>query len=164
MTMSPTICGVAINDFKRRKCAFRILVVATFLLVLGVLPAVAFERAKVEIEAGSARHLFLVEVAKTDAERERGLMERTSLPLNTGMFFVFDREEPVNMWMKDTFVSLDMIFADTEGRIVSIASDTEPMSLRIISSVVPAKSVLEVRAGTARRLGIRVGDRLSLKP
>jgi uncharacterized membrane protein (UPF0127 family) len=137
---------------------------AALLLLFVALPAAALDRAKVEIEAGSARHLFLVEVARSDAERERGLMERTSLPLNTGMFFVFDREELVNMWMKNTFVSLDMIFADTEGRIVSIASDTEPMSLRIISSGVPAKSVLEVRAGTARRLGIRVGDRLSLKP
>jgi uncharacterized membrane protein (UPF0127 family) len=137
---------------------------AALVLLFVALPAAALDRAKVEIEAGSARHLFLVEVARSDAERERGLMERTSLPLNTGMFFVFDREELVNMWMKNTFVSLDMIFADTEGRIVSIASDTEPMSLRIISSGVPAKSVLEVRAGTARRLGIRVGDRLSLKP
>jgi uncharacterized membrane protein (UPF0127 family) len=164
MIMLPTICGVTIINYARRNCVFRSMAAAALVLLFVALPAAALDRAKVEIEAGSARHLFLVEVARSDAERERGLMERTSLPLNTGMFFVFDREELVNMWMKNTFVSLDMIFADTEGRIVSIASDTEPMSLRIISSGVPAKSVLEVRAGTARRLGIRVGDRLSLKP
>lgn len=127
------------------------------------LPALAMERATVEIEAGGARHLFLVELALTDPERERGLMERKTLPLNTGMLFVFELEEPVNMWMKNTYVPLDMIFAGADGRVVSIAPRTEPMSLRIISSGRPAKMVLEVRAGTAERLGIRVGDRLILK-
>jgi uncharacterized membrane protein (UPF0127 family) len=161
--MLTTTCGVIMDRFGRWCRSARQLGTALILVVAIALPASALERATVEIEAGGGRHLFLVELALTDAERERGLMERETLPLNTGMLFVFDREEPVNMWMKNTFVPLDMIFADADGRVVSIAPRTKPMSLRIISSGQPAKMVLEIRAGTSERLGIRVGDRLTIK-
>jgi uncharacterized membrane protein (UPF0127 family) len=161
--MLTTTCGVIAGCFPRLISATRRFALALALVHSMLAPAAALERATVEIEVGGARHLFLVELALTDAERERGLMERRTLPLNTGMLFVFEREEPVNMWMKNTYVSLDMIFADADGRVVSIAPRTEPMSLRVISSGAPAKMVLEVRAGTAERLGIRVGDRLTLK-
>jgi len=108
-------------------------------------------------------HLFLVEVAETPSERERGLMERRSLPLNTGMFFIFPESDIIQMWMKDTYVSLDMIFADAAGRVVGVATNTKPLSLDIISSGRPAISVLEVRAGTATRLGIATGDTVALR-
>lgn len=115
------------------------------------------------VTTASGTHLFLVEVAETPRQRERGLMERRSLPLNTGMFFLFPETEVIQMWMKNTYVSLDMIFADAAGRVVGIATDTKPLSLEIISSGQPAQSVLEVRAGTAARLGIAVGDRVELR-
>jgi uncharacterized membrane protein (UPF0127 family) len=113
-----------------------------------------------EIQTASGTHRFSVEVMRDDAQRARGLMFRRYLPADRGMLFDFKREEPISMWMKNTFISLDMIFADRTGRIVSIAQDTEPLSERIIPSGEPAYAVLEVNAGTARRLGIKPGDRL----
>jgi len=113
-----------------------------------------------EIQTASGTHRFSVEVMRDDAQRARGLMFRRYLPADRGMLFDFKREEPISMWMKNTFISLDMIFADRTGRILSIAQDTEPLSERIIPSGGPAYAVLEVNAGTARRLGIKPGDRL----
>ena len=113
-----------------------------------------------EVQAASGTHRFSVEVMRDDAQRARGLMFRRYLPADRGMLFDFKREEPISMWMKNTFISLDMIFVDRTGRIVSIAQDTEPLSERIIPSGGPAYAVLEVNAGTARRLGIKPGDRL----
>jgi len=118
-----------------------------------------FARGKLEIVSGKKRHLFVVELAQTLGQREQGLMERKSLPLNTGMLFLFDNTEIQHMWMKNTFIPLDMLFADKDGRIVAITRNTEPQSRKIISSHVPARYVLELRAGTAARLVIKVGDR-----
>lgn len=113
-----------------------------------------------EIQTASGPHRFSVEVMRDDAQRARGLMFRRFMPADRGMLFDFRREEPISMWMKNTFISLDMIFTDRSGRIVSIAEDTEPLSERIIASGAPAYAVLEVNAGTARRLGLKVGDHL----
>ena len=118
-----------------------------------------FARGELEIVSGKKRHLFVVELAQTLGQREQGLMERKSLPLNTGMLFLFDNTEIQHMWMKNTFIPLDMFFADKNGRIVTIIHNTEPQSRKIISSYVPARYVLELRAGTAARLVIKVGDR-----
>ncbi len=125
---------------------------------------VRFERAALTVESGDARHKFIVEVAQTPGQRRQGLMGRERLPLNTGMLFIFEQTEMIHMWMANTPSSLDMLFADTEGRIVHIERGTEPFSTRIISSKLPARLVLEVRAGTADRLGITSGDRLVMDP
>lgn len=119
-----------------------------------------FVRGKLEIVSEKKRHFFAVELAQTPGQREQGLMDRKSLPLNTGMLFLFDNTEIQHMWMKNTFIPLDMLFADKNGRIVTIAHNTEPQSRKIISSRGPARYVLELRAGTAARLVIKVGDRL----
>ena len=76
------------------------------------------------------------------------------------MLFDFKREEPVSMWMKNTYLSLDMVFIDRTGRVVNIAENTEPLSERIISSGAPAFAVLELNAGAARSIGLKKGDRL----
>ncbi len=164
MDIPSTICSVAVKFGARPAQACRGFTTVFLVLVLWALPAVGLDRATVEVTAGDTRHLFLVELARTPVERERGLMDRQNLPLNAGMLFVFEREEPINMWMKDTYISLDMIFADKSGRVVSIAHRTVPMSLEIISSGVPANTVLEVRGGTAERLGIDVGATIVLRP
>lgn len=130
-------------------------------LALGREELAAFPRDDVEIEAAGARHRFRVELALTPAHRERGLMFRTEIPDNTGMLFVNEGERPVSMWMKNTLVSLDMLFLAADGRIVKIHPEAEPLSLRVITSDEPVKGVLELRGGTARKLGLVPGDRVS---
>ncbi len=79
---------------------------------------------------------------------------------NQGMLFDFKKAVPVTMWMKNTILSLDMFFISENGTIVNIARNTEPFSLGYINSAGPVKGVLEVLSGTAKRLGIRAGDRV----
>ena len=126
--------------------------------------AQSYEKATVTILSGTHRHPFIVEIAKTPKQRQQGLMGREQVPLNTGMLFVFEHTEVIHMWMANTPTSLDMLFADEGGRILRIESRTEPFSKRIISSGPPAKLVLEVRGGTAERLGIVAGDRIQMLP
>ena len=114
-----------------------------------------------EIASKSGVHVFAVEFAHTDAERARGLMYRKSLPEGQGMLFDFQRDENVMMWMKNTYVSLDMIFIRADGRITRIAENTAPLSERLILSGGPVRAVLEVVAGTARKLGIAPGDQVA---
>jgi uncharacterized protein len=106
------------------------------------------------------QHAFSVELAITDAEKQRGLMFRRSVPEFTGMLFDFKDERERQMWMKNTYVSLDMIFIQSDGRIRSIAENTQTESEKVISSGGPVRAVLEVVAGTARKLGIAPGDRV----
>jgi uncharacterized protein len=110
------------------------------------------------IITSSGTHDFLVEVMRSEAQRERGLMFRRSLPQDRGMLFDFGVERPVAMWMKNTYLPLDMIFIGCSGRVVGLAENTEPMSEKIIPSGAPACGVLEVNAGTAARIGLRRGD------
>ena len=107
------------------------------------------------------RSLHSAELAVTDEERAKGLMFRKELPEGRGMLFDFKREQPVAMWMQNTYVSLDMIFIRDDGRIARIAENTEVLSERVIPSGVPVRAVLEVVAGTAKKLGIAPGDRVA---
>ncbi len=111
-----------------------------------------------EIVTASGPHKFEVEVAQTQAEREKGLMFRRSMPRNRGMIFDFRTEKVVMMWMKNTYIPLDMIFVSSNGRVVSVAHDAKPMSEAIISSEAPAYAVIELNAGVAKEIGAAVGD------
>ena len=113
-----------------------------------------------EIVTASGSHQFSVEVMRDDSQRARGLMYRRSMPQDRGMLFDFKREEPISMWMKNTYLSLDMVFVDRSGRVINVAENTEPLSERIIPSGAPAYAVLELNAGSARRIGLKAGDRL----
>ncbi|WP_411902842.1 DUF192 domain-containing protein [Methylorubrum thiocyanatum] len=108
----------------------------------------------------SGRHAFKVEVMRTDAQRAKGLMFRRSMAADHGMLFDFERPAPATMWMKNTYLSLDMVFIRSDGSIARIAADTEPLSTKVISSGEPVLAVLELNAGTAAKLGIRAGDRV----
>lgn len=101
---------------------------------------------------------FTVEVAATDAHRARGLMFREEMAEDAGMLFLFDTEGDRYFWMKNTPLSLDIIFIGSDGVIVNIARDTTPFSEKIVASTGPAKYVLEVLAGTSDRLGMKAGD------
>lgn len=102
-----------------------------------------------------------VEVARTDKQRETGLMFRKEMPERQGMLFDFKQDQPVYMWMKNTFIPLDMLFIRADGTIARIEAMTTPFSERTISSGEPVRAVLELNGGAARRLGIAPGDRVS---
>ncbi|MHC4054509.1 DUF192 domain-containing protein [Bradyrhizobium sp. 25ACV] len=123
-------------------------------------PAGAASFQPLEIVTKNGVQVFSVEVATTEEEKQTGLMYRKELADGKGMLFDFNPEQEVSMWMKNTYVSLDMIFIRADGRILRIAENTEPMSTKIISSRGPARAVLEVVAGTAQKYGIRPGDRV----
>jgi uncharacterized protein len=113
-----------------------------------------------EIVTKTGVHVFSVEMATTEEEKTTGLMYRKELADGKGMLFDFTPEQEVSMWMKNTYISLDMIFIRADGRILRIAENTEPLSTKIISSRGQAKGVLEVIAGTAQKYGIAAGDRV----
>jgi uncharacterized protein len=114
-----------------------------------------------EIATKSGVRVFSVEMATTEEEKTTGLMYRKELPDGKGMLFDFSPEQQISMWMKNTYISLDMIFIRADGRILRIAENTEPLSIKIISSGGLAKGVLEVIAGTAQKYGIQPGDRVA---
>ena len=147
--------------------SLRIAVAASlaFLLVLALVPGAipAAEPARLEpvvVETGQGRFTFTAEIADTPELRTRGLMFRHNLPEDRAMLFDWGRVEPVSMWMRNTFVSLDMIFIAADGRVVRVAERTEPLSETTIASGVPVAAVLEVVAGTAERIGLKAGDRV----
>jgi uncharacterized membrane protein (UPF0127 family) len=138
----------------------------TALCFLSLLPAVgsrvgAAEMQTLEIASKSGVHAFTVEMALTPEEQSRGLMYRKTLPEGQGMLFDFKRDQELSFWMKNTYVPLDMIFIRGDGRILRIAENTEPLSERLVPSNGPVRAVLEVVAGTARKLGIAPGDRVA---
>jgi len=123
--------------------------------------AAAADLTTVEIVSKTGVHVFSVELVANDADRAKGLMFRKELPEGRGMLFDFQREQDVSMWMRNTYIPLDMIFITGDGRIRRIAENTEPLSERIIPSGGPVRGVLEVIGGTARKLGLAPGDRVA---
>src|SRR5215210_2053596 len=102
-----------------------------------------------------------VEIADDDAERQRGLMERTALAENAGMLFVFDREQALSFWMRNTLIPLSIAYIDSEGRIVDI-QDMQPLDETSHPSAEPAQYALEVNQGFFAERGIEVGDEVEL--
>ena len=106
------------------------------------------------------RHDFNVEMALSGEQQMVGLMFRPSVPPNEGMLFDWGAPRESAMWMRNTIASLDMVFINQDGTIRRIAERTVPQSLATISSNGPVRATLELAAGTAERLGLRVGDRV----
>src|SRR5512141_2390064 len=121
-------------------------------------PLQALERQTLEIATANGVHAFSVELAANDADRSKGLMFRRELPEGQGMLFDFHQEQNVSFWMQNSYIPLDMIFIRADGRILRIAENTEPLSTRLVPSGGPVRAVLEVIAGTSRKLGIAPGD------
>ncbi len=112
------------------------------------------------IVSENGEHRFEIEVARTPEEQARGLMYRQSLAPTAGMLFTYTNARNVAMWMRNTYIPLDMIFIGADWRITRIAERTIPLSLITVASEGPVVAVLEVNAGTASRLGLRPGDRV----
>jgi len=152
------------RDIYRHRVRARLWISAIVVVALCALSGSGARAASVqplEIVTKSGVQVFSVEMATTEEEKTTGLMYRKELPDGKGMLFDFSPEQQVSMWMKNTYISLDMIFIRADGRILRIAENTEPLSTRIISSGGPAKGVLEVIAGTAQKYGIAPGDRVA---
>lgn len=112
----------------------------------------------VEIRSSDGRvSAFSVEIADDPEERARGLMFRDDLPRDGGMLFVWESEAPRSFWMKNTPLSLDMLFADADGRICGVVERAEPFSLDSRPSGCAAQAVLEIHGGLSARLGIAPG-------
>ena len=138
----------------------RLIFICALLLVASVSFAAELPRDVVLVEAGGSQYRFEVEVADAPDERAEGLMYRRSLADNAGMLFLYSRPQPVEFWMKNTPLSLDIVFVRDDGTIARIAENTVPMSEELIPSGEPVRAVLEVKAGTMRQLGIAPGDRV----
>ena len=139
----------------RRMIVALLLIVATFSAVADDELDAFFPKDVLIIAASAdACYRFDVYLAINPAQRSRGLMFVRDLPQTTGMLFIYEGSEPVSMWMKNTFISLDMVFARRDGSVSSIISNTEPQSLRSLASIEPVTFVLELNAGTAEKLSI----------
>ena len=102
-----------------------------------------------------------IEIANSPYERETGLMYRTSMEKNQGMLFVFDEESILTFYMKNTYMSLDLIFISEKKEIISIYKNAKPNDLSSISSKLPSKYVLEVIQGVSDNLNLKIGDRIN---
>ena len=155
--MPQTALSLVLKYFKR------LLVFSlTFVVIKIAVAGDFYDRGTLEILTNNGSHRFVVELAKTPEEHQKGLMHRDSLPINTGMLFMFENTEIRHMWMLNTLISLDMLFTDADKKIIKIEQNTQALSKKIISSEFPALWVLELRGGTSERLGLKVGDRLRL--
>jgi uncharacterized protein len=120
----------------------------------------AFPQSEFTINTPDARqHRFRIWLATSEANRARGLMFVRSLPADGGMLFVHEEPRIISMWMKNTFIPLDMIFIRADGRVTQVEANTKPHSLSTIASREDVVAVLEVNAGIAAKLGIRPGAR-----
>lgn len=120
-----------------------------------------FPRSSIVISASSnACYRFDIHVAANDQQRQRGLMYVRHMDDRRGMLFVYPGDGVYSMWMKNTFIPLDMLFIRADGTISSIAHDTEPQSLKSVRSIEDVRYVLELNAGISKRLGITAGDRM----
>lgn len=123
-------------------------------------PAIRFAESSLVVHTANGAHRFQVEMAVNDAQRALGLMYRRDLAPDRGMLFDFGREIYISMWMRNTFIPLDMLFIGADGRIGFIRERTTPQSLETIEAPERNRAVLEVAAGTVARLGIHIGDRI----
>lgn len=131
-----------------------------FLLCAAQTFAASFGTEPLTIRTGAGEHAFVVELAITSEQRALGLMNRREMAADRGMLFDFGMTRRVAMWMKNTYLPLDMLFIRKDGTIARIAADAVPQSEAIIDSREEVHFVLELNAGTAKRLGVVAGDRV----
>jgi uncharacterized membrane protein (UPF0127 family) len=144
-----------------RRLLLHVAALSLLLLPLLAVSLAAQQWQQLEILSKGGVHVFSVELAVTPEQQAKGLMFRRQLPEGQGMLFDFQREQPASFWMKNTYISLDIIFIRSDGRIHRIAENTVPLSEALVHSGAPVRAVLEVVAGTSRKLGIAPGDRVA---
>ncbi|WP_046119550.1 DUF192 domain-containing protein [Ensifer aridi] len=132
-----------------------------FVLAISVAAEISFAKDKLRLITAKGRtHDLTVELAIEPDQREQGLMYRRQMAVDHGMLFDFGETRRVIMWMKNTYLPLDMLFIAEDGTVRTIHENAVPLSEAIIDSREPVAFVLELNAGTVKRLGIRPGDRV----
>jgi uncharacterized protein len=123
------------------------------------------EHTTVEIRAADAKtHRFDAWLAVSPAEKAQGLMYVRDLPADRGMLFLYDKPTEAGIWMKNTYIELDIVFIAADGRIVNVAERAQPHSLATMRPDVEVTAVLEIKGGEAAKRGIRIGDRVTWTP
>lgn len=126
-------------------------------------PALALRRETMTLVTAAGEKQITVEITESNEEKMRGLMFRTSLADDQGMIFYYDQPQDVTMWMRNTYIPLDMVFINADGTLHRIEVRTEPLSERIISSQGNVVACLELAGGAADRLGLKAGDKVRHK-
>ncbi len=129
-------------------------------LLLPAQASFAAGTATLVLETEQGPRNFTVELATTEQERRIGLMYRRSLAEDAGMLFLYDTPRPVSMWMKNTFIPLDMVFIDADGKVHRIEKRTEPFSEEPVYSGGAIRGILELKGGTADSIGLKPGDKV----
>lgn len=138
-----------------------VIVLSALLVLFSVSGATAkMETSRLWLLTASGEHPIDIEIAAAPEEQALGLMFRAKLPDGKGMFFPYPAPREITMWMKNTYISLDMVFIRADGIVHRIARRTEPQSEKIISSNGPVSAVLEVAGGAAERFGLKPGDKV----
>jgi uncharacterized membrane protein (UPF0127 family) len=135
--------------------------ILAFTAALAFLAQLSFAQlatAPLSIKTDEATHAFTVEIADTPEAITQGMMFRESMAPDAGMLFDFGEVRQASMWMKNTLISLDMLFIDADGQVIAIARNAVPGSTRSLGPGVPVRAVLEIPGGRAKELGIQPGD------
>ena len=122
-----------------------------------------FPKGTLEIQHERQTHKFDLWIAQTPEQQSQGLMFVRDLPENRGMLFIAQQPRVFSMWMKNTYIPLDMVFIGADGRIRKIVPNTTPHSLATVSSDEPVKAIVELKGGEAARRSLQVGDRATWK-
>lgn len=153
--------------FDNRIAFGRAAIFAALLLFVGLAAAVAgaslgqaeMRKDVLKLVTSSGEHTFKIEMALSGEEKARGLMFRRSLADDAGMLFPYEPPQEATMWMRNTYISLDMVFIRADGVVHRIEAGTEPFSEAVIASGGDVAAVLELKAGIAGRIGLKPGDR-----
>lgn len=120
-----------------------------------------YRRSTLQVATPDARlHTFKIWLADEPDRRARGLMFVKHLADDEGMLFIYEQPQPISMWMKNTFIPLDMVFVGADGKVLNVAENTEPHSLKTIDSSGNALGVIELKGGMAKKLRIAKGARV----
>ncbi len=115
------------------------------------------------VELKKSNTVFKVEIANTQMKRSKGLMFRSELDIDRGMLFVFPAESYVSVWMKNTLISLDIIFISKNMMVVDLVEKASPMSKDIYTSKENTKYILEINSGLIKSLNINLGDKINIE-
>ncbi len=150
------------SDMKLHQLPSMLMAMGVLLITAMLVSPSISHAAEVTVQTDSGSHSFSVEVMQTSEERSKGLMFRKYLAPDAGMLFDYGDPRPVSMWMKNTYIPLDMLFISQDGVVHKIAENTTPHSTEIISSQSHVKYVLEINGGLSAKYGFKPGNRVTL--